>query len=171
MNEYFKILEELYNTLTEDNGKMFALGYKQAIDGISDEEAQGKAISDFKHNRLKMAKKRADYIDEGTAEAFATNFINELKRQKLYNKSLDHELRDIAISYFKMASQSALTQEADTLKRAKSMAAGNGAGSTTKHIPKIEGDLEQMRKPYNERTASVVTEEEITHSVNSKFNY
>lgn len=107
-----------------------------------------------------LQKKRADYIDEGTAEAFATNFINKLKTlNKNLSKEDEVELRQFAISYYNLATKFALTQNANTIKRAKSMAAGNGAGSQNKHIPSSEGNLERARKPQlgNKVSASVET--------------
>lgn len=147
MNELFFILEQCFNTINEDNGKAFAKGYISIISQTDDEEEQGKLISQFKHDRLESAKKKADYIDEGTPEAFAFNFINELKRRNKYVKYLDSEYRQLAISYYNLATKAALTQNANTFQRAKSMAAGNGAGSKIKHIPSSEGDLERSSRP------------------------
>lgn len=173
MNELFFILEQCFNTINEDNGKAFASDVFAILSNTKKPEEQGKKLAAEKQRRLKFAKQKADYIDEGTPEAFATNFINKLKALKYPNlEDEKDELFNFAKSYYNLATKAALTQNANTLQRTKSMAAGNGAGSKIKHIPASEGDLEKARKPQIKQSASVDTENEyIDKQLKFKFNY
>lgn len=161
MNELLNLLEQcFYEIINEDNGAAFASDVDRILKIVKDPKKQGIELSNIKRTRLNAAKKRADYIDEGTPEAFAVNFLNKLKAlNKNLSKEDEAELKQFAISYYNLATKFALTQNADTIRRAKSMAAGNGAGSQNKHIPSSEGNLERARKPQlgNKISASVET--------------